>query len=139
LTDQVFVMTLPAETLRVGRDIPYRDPLDPFYPNALANLEKPANELTASDGVASLTVEDWRALDALSPDQRRALSNLKPDQRQALESLTTELAASLSSLSEAERQTLRSRADRQMEDLAALITLFDISRGAGVGTAATDW
>ena len=38
LTDQVFVMALPGETLRVGRDIPPLDPRKPYYPAPLRNL-----------------------------------------------------------------------------------------------------
>ncbi|HZM40095.1 MAG TPA: hypothetical protein VFB94_13320 [Acidimicrobiales bacterium] len=38
MTDQVFVMTLPTETLRLGRDIPPRYTGRPFYPEALRRL-----------------------------------------------------------------------------------------------------
>ena len=40
MTDQVLVMTLPTETLRLGRDIPPRDPALPFYPRPLRHLDR---------------------------------------------------------------------------------------------------
>jgi hypothetical protein len=42
MTDQVLVMALPTETLRVGRDIPPRHPQWPYFPPDLRNLEAPA-------------------------------------------------------------------------------------------------
>ena len=39
MTDQILVMALPTETLRLGRDIPPREAGKPFYPTALQNLE----------------------------------------------------------------------------------------------------
>jgi hypothetical protein len=38
MTDQVFVMALPTETLRLGRDIPPRFPGEPYYPIPLQSL-----------------------------------------------------------------------------------------------------
>ena len=38
MTDQVFVMALPTETLRLGRDIPPRFPGQPYYPIPLQSL-----------------------------------------------------------------------------------------------------
>jgi hypothetical protein len=40
MTDQVFVMPLPTETLRLGRDIPYAVPGTPYYPPALRRLRQ---------------------------------------------------------------------------------------------------
>lgn len=38
MTDQVFVMALPTETLRLGRDIPPRHPGQPYFPADLQEL-----------------------------------------------------------------------------------------------------
>jgi hypothetical protein len=38
MTDQVFVMALPTETLRLGRDIPPRHPGQPYFPAPLQSL-----------------------------------------------------------------------------------------------------
>jgi hypothetical protein len=40
MTDQVFVMALPTETVRLGRDIPPRDFRAPYFPPTLADLER---------------------------------------------------------------------------------------------------
>jgi hypothetical protein len=43
MTDQVLVMALPTETLRVGRDIPPRHPQWPYFPPDLRDLDAPAS------------------------------------------------------------------------------------------------
>jgi hypothetical protein len=78
LTDQVFVMTLPCETLRVGRDVPHPNSTETYYPACLRDLDDIADDLP----------------DAVRSDMTR---------------------------------------------LAQLVWSFDRSRGAGAGTAATDW
>jgi hypothetical protein len=44
MTDQVFVITLPTETLRLGRDIPPQLPGHPYYPTPLRRLRKIATD-----------------------------------------------------------------------------------------------
>jgi hypothetical protein len=85
MTDQVFVMPLPTETLRLGRDIPHAMPGTPYYPPALRRLRQvepsdgddpdglvPALESVAdlveaferSDGVGhGSAARDWRRWD----------------------------------------------------------------------------
>ena len=49
MTDQVLVMALPTETLRLGRDIPARLPAEPFYPWPVRHLDQhPENPLERS-------------------------------------------------------------------------------------------
>ena len=52
MTDQVFVMPLPTETLRLGRDIPPAVPGTPYYPRALRRLRQ--IEVSEDDGRAGL-------------------------------------------------------------------------------------
>ena len=61
LTDQLFVMALPGETLRVGRDIPPRDPRRPFYPRALRNLRND-DAIENEGGKIDDALEDLRRL-----------------------------------------------------------------------------
>jgi hypothetical protein len=81
MTDQVLVMALPTETLRVGRDIPPRHPEWPYFPPDLRDLGSSAGEddqitaalaeiarhvmsldRTAGDGRGS-AARDWRRWD----------------------------------------------------------------------------
>ena len=75
LTDQVFVLSLPGETLRVGRDIPPLDAAAPYYPKALRYLDEAEDEIkneiltlsarfdrTTRDGRGS-AARDWRNYD----------------------------------------------------------------------------
>jgi hypothetical protein len=81
LTEQVFVMALPGEMLRVGRDVPPYDPGKPYYPQSLrwpAEFVGSGNEenqdmallrslivrfdRTTGDGVGS-RAHDWRRYD----------------------------------------------------------------------------
>jgi hypothetical protein len=48
MTDQVLVMALPTETLRLGRDIPPRDAAQPLYPWPVRHLEKWPKDPSAS-------------------------------------------------------------------------------------------
>jgi len=80
MTDQIFVMALPTETLRLGRDIPPRQVGEPYYPAPLRNLgrlpegDPPRQQLeevarlvasfdrTNGDGRGS-AARDWRRWD----------------------------------------------------------------------------
>jgi hypothetical protein len=79
MTDQVFVMALPTETLRLGRDIPPLIPGQPYYPQPLRNLDDVAGrdrkevlasvadlveslDRTIGDGNGS-AARDWRRWD----------------------------------------------------------------------------
>jgi hypothetical protein len=74
MTDQVLVLALPTETLRVGRDIPSLDPGRPYYPRSLRRLETWPDDLigvgqlvrsfdrTRGNGVGS-AAQDWRRFD----------------------------------------------------------------------------
>lgn len=59
LTDQLFVMALPGETLRVGRDIPPLDPRKPYYPTALRDLRKD-NPFPPVDPTIDAAMEELR-------------------------------------------------------------------------------
>ena len=59
LTDQLFVMALPGETLRVGRDIPPRDPRRPYYPRALRNI-RTDDKIEHEDKAVAAALEDLR-------------------------------------------------------------------------------
>jgi hypothetical protein len=45
MTDQLLVIVLPTEMLRLGRDVPLRDPVGPMFPAALRNLQVPTTPL----------------------------------------------------------------------------------------------
>ncbi len=81
MTDQVLVMALPTETLRVGRDVPQWRRTQSYYPNDLADLKPPTApnaphqadldavyghvqslDRTIGDGRGSAT-RDWRRWD----------------------------------------------------------------------------
>ena len=61
LTDQLFVMALPGETLRVGRDIPPLDPLRPYYRKALRDLRND-DSIDEDDPKVKTALEDLRKL-----------------------------------------------------------------------------
>jgi hypothetical protein len=55
MTDQVFVMALPTETLRLGRDVPPRHPGRPYFPADLQELtQADKNGHEHLDAVATL-------------------------------------------------------------------------------------
>lgn len=54
MTDQVLVMTLPTETLRLGRDIPWRRAGQPYYPRELQRLESDTERADTLKEVADL-------------------------------------------------------------------------------------
>jgi hypothetical protein len=64
MTDQVFVMALPTETLRLGRDIPPWRRDRPYYADDLTDIATHVRSLdrTATDGAGS-AARDWRRWD----------------------------------------------------------------------------
>jgi hypothetical protein len=68
MTDQVMVVALPTETIRLGRDIPSRDWRSPFYAPDLQRLSPEAKRLfdqydrSLGDG-RSAGAGDWRRFD----------------------------------------------------------------------------
>jgi len=54
MTDQVLVLALPTETLRVGRDIPPLDPGRPYYPSSLRRSDTWKSGPEPEDGRPSL-------------------------------------------------------------------------------------
>jgi hypothetical protein len=77
MTDQVMVVAFPAETIRLGRDIPRRDWRLPFYAPALEKLSRPAQQLfdmfdrSLGDGRGA-GAGDWRRFD----DRMNFVANL---------------------------------------------------------------
>jgi hypothetical protein len=57
MTDQILVINLPAETLRLGRDIPARRPSQTFFPEELTDLAD-LNELGELGELGSVVEED---------------------------------------------------------------------------------
>jgi hypothetical protein len=68
MTDQILVLALPSETIRLGRDLPCRDWRKPFYAPALEQLSPEASELfdaydrSLGDGRGA-GAGDWRRWD----------------------------------------------------------------------------
>jgi len=83
MTDQVMVIALPAETIRLGRDMPRRDWRKPFYTEALANLSPSADGLyrqfdrSLGDGRGA-GAGDWRRFD----DRMNFVANLLRSRQQ---------------------------------------------------------
>jgi hypothetical protein len=65
MTDQLLVMVLPTEMLRLGRDIPLRNAISPMYPASLRNLQVNQNALRTAvpagdiDSIKSRLVQLW--------------------------------------------------------------------------------
>ena len=73
ITDQVFVLALPTETLRVGRDIPARHRQWPYFPPQLRDLyaeDGPGDVQTATNAEirSTETSETRRALTEVTRD-----------------------------------------------------------------------
>ena len=83
MTDQVMVVALPAETIRLGRDIPRRDWRKPFYAPGLEDLDTPARVLfdtfdrSLGDGRGA-GAGDWRRFD----DRMNFVANLLRSRQQ---------------------------------------------------------
>lgn len=83
MTDQVMVVALPAETIRLGRDIPRRDWRKPFYAPGLEKLDEPARVLfdqfdrSLGDGRGA-GAGDWRRFD----DRMNFVANLLRSRQQ---------------------------------------------------------
>jgi hypothetical protein len=61
MTDQVLVMALPTETLRLGRDVPPKDPGQPMYPWPLRHLDRwPMDPTVLSGRQADLLADGGR-------------------------------------------------------------------------------
>ena len=112
MTDQVFVMALPTETLRLGRDIPPRQLGLPYFPPPLTSLGAKAAELSIPEVVASDRVEQ-----AVTPDM--SVKSLKPELKDG-----EQLAASLR---------------RALKEVELLVASIDRTSGNGRGSAARDW
>jgi hypothetical protein len=73
MTDQILVLALPTETLRIGRDIPWLDPARPYYPWPLRRPEAWTQEREVGNVVRSFdrtrgngagsAAQDWRRFD----------------------------------------------------------------------------
>jgi hypothetical protein len=83
MTDQVLVLALPAETIRLGRDMPCRDWRKPFFTEALAELSPSALALyrqfdrSLGDGRGA-GAGDWRRFD----DRMNFVANLLRSRQQ---------------------------------------------------------
>lgn len=83
MTDQVMVVAFPAETIRLGRDIPRRDWRRPFYAPDLEELSPPAQALfdlfdrSLGDGRGA-GAGDWRRFD----DRLNFVANLLRSRQQ---------------------------------------------------------
>jgi hypothetical protein len=83
MTDQVMVVAFPAETIRLGRDIPRRDWRRPFYAPGLESLSPKASQLfdqfdrSLGDGRGA-GAGDWRRFD----DRMNFVANLLRSRQQ---------------------------------------------------------
>ena len=83
MTDQIMVVAFPAETIRLGRDIPRRDWRRPFYAPALEHLSTDAGRLfdqfdrSLGDGRGA-GAGDWRRFD----DRMNFVANLLRSRQQ---------------------------------------------------------
>ncbi len=130
MTDQVLVMTLPTETLRLGRDIPPRDTALPFYPAPLRDLGRP---LTRT-GPESPTTEQTKLQKAL-----RAAADMAPRARIAEQEI---LQTRLREFAAAMRPALtddESALQKDLRAIAEMVQSFDRARANGRGSAARDW
>jgi hypothetical protein len=70
MTDQVLVMALPTETLRVGRDIPPRHPEWPYFPPDLRDLGTSTGEDDQITGALAEIARHVMSLDRTAGDGR---------------------------------------------------------------------
>jgi hypothetical protein len=110
MTDQVLVMALPTETLRLGRDIPPRDPAQPLYPWPVRHLDRWPVDPTVSR-LEHTNETAWLA--------RPPVREVPP--RQQIERGKGE------------------QLPRELQELDDLIRSFDRTGPDGAGSAAQDW
>jgi hypothetical protein len=114
MTDQVLVMVLPTETLRLGRDIPPLDLAKPFYPSELRDL-------------APRTIEEDELRDLVEqvpgPGEEDGPEDGLQDGAVTEGAIDARLSALLAALHEA----------------ADVVHSYDRTRGGGRGSAANDW
>jgi hypothetical protein len=120
MTDQVFVMALPTETLRLGRDIPPRHPGQPYFPQHLQSL--------GPTTVASPpTVEPAPDVVERSPAADNVRQRLE---KQGGEGLTNP---------EGERHEKLERLQDALHNVELLVASLDRTSGGGKASAARDW
>jgi hypothetical protein len=118
MTDQILIMALPTESLRLGRDIPPRLPGMPFYPSELQHLGYDPDDLPdplrGNNGKGTLLADRKQELVEEAQKSKRGTANYERIQ-EAIYRI------------------------EQLELVARTVLSFDRTRGGGRGSAASDW
>jgi hypothetical protein len=130
MTDQVLVMTLPTETLRLGRDIPPRDPALPFYPPPLRDLDRPL----VTTGSPGLT-EGQKTFEELLPRIAEMLSSAGIGEQDVVRRSLREFVATVPAVLDGSQKTLQA----DLREISEMVQSFDRARANGRGSAARDW
>ena len=133
MTDQVFVIALPTETLRLGRDIPPLHPGRPYFPKALRSIRTPTSSPRSHEGGTETDDLAEAAIDTATTDT-------EPTEVAVTEGATAAAPHDTSATTTAATTPApKDPMTAALEDVAELIESLDRTSGNGHGSAARDW